>query len=60
MYVHCNGKTREEAKNLVCNFDNPDDVREMERFTHALNAQDRDFKIIEKQLLQLQELKKLH
>ena len=44
MYVHCNGKTIEEAINLVCNFDNSDDVREMKRLTHALNAQKKIFK----------------
>ena len=46
--LHCNEKTREEAKNLVCNFDNPDDVREMERFTRALNGQEEDLKRIGK------------
>ena len=57
MYVHCNGKTREEAVNLVCNFDNSDDVREMKRLTHALNAQKKKkyLKMAEKQE---QELKK--
>ena len=58
MYVHCNEETKEEAKNVVCDFDNPDDVREMERLTHALNAQEKSLKIAEKQLLHLKELKK--
>ena len=39
-YLHCNKNTREKLKTLVCNFDNPDDVCEMERLTHALNAQE--------------------
>ena len=56
--LHCNEKTREEAKNLVCNFDNPDDVREMERFAYALNAQKEELKRIEKQEQQLQEIEK--
>ena len=58
MLSHFNGKTKEEVKNLVCNFDNPDDVREMEKLTHALNLHDTYSKIIKKQLLHLQELKK--
>ena len=56
--MHCNKNTREEVKNLVCNFDNPNDVREMEILTHALNAQEEELKRTEKQEQQLQELKK--
>ena len=56
--MNCNGKTGEEVKNLVRNFDNPDDVREMERLTHALNTQEKYLKMAEKQEQQLQELKK--
>ena len=56
--LHCIEKTREEAKNLVCNFDNPDDIREMERFIHAFNAQKEELKRIEKHEQQLQETKK--
>ena len=56
--LYSNEKTREEVKNLVCNFDNSDDVRKMERLTHALNGQEEELKIMEKQEQQLQELKK--
>ena len=56
--MYSNEKTRAKTKNLVCNFDNSDDVREMERLTHALNGQKEELKIMEKQEQQLQELKK--
>ena len=55
--MYSNEKTRAKAKNLDCNFDNPDNVREMERLTHAFNAQKEELKIREKQEQQLQELK---
>ena len=51
MLLHCNGKTKEKVKNLVCDFDYPDDAREMERLTRGLNLQDIDLKIIKKKTI---------
>ena len=56
--LYPNENTRKEVKNLVCNFDNSDDVRKMERLTHALNAQEGELKIYEKIEEKLKEFKK--
>ena len=56
--LYSNENTRKEVKNLVCNFDNSNDVRKMERLTHALNAQEGELEIYEKIEEKLKEFKK--